>query len=233
MPYNSTAFQKQLAKHRAAEAARTVKADASPDPHVVRARASAERGVLKPAPIDVAAAEEAARKKAGIAAPVLRSDQFVDDDYAPIIVRAPKKPVYARGWFVFVAFTVLSTAAVPIFFKDEMKQVIAVGDSVKTSTGVDPFSPKTYLDMARGKMAANPPQPSPNVNPVPYQGGKQQTQPTANTTDMHAVVDQAQERAADVVSKGPAQSMQYIQSETQRLQKMAKEFDDQYNPQPK
>lgn len=221
MPYNSSAFEKQLAKYRNEQASKAL-ADTTPvDPHVVRARVNTGRGVLTPTANPLASEEGDLSSRS-------RKVSAQKPEDLPIDVKKAKKPFYRRGWFVFLAFSVLSTAAVPVFMKDEMAQLMGVVDSVQASTGVDPLSLDTYKRMFRGEPVA------PAAEGAPAESAAAAAQPVTPApvipvgTDMHALVDAAQAKAAEVSSQGPQQSMQYIEEETKRLQSMAKDFDKQY-----
>lgn len=205
MPYNSSAFEKQLARYKAAQAGKAAAENTPHDPQRVRARTSMDYGQVKSSTIGVSQLVGDGPQTT----PVLRSDQLKDGALSQtvIVIENKKKPIWLRGWFIFLMTTVLSTAAMPVFFKGEMEQMIGLMASVKSSTGVDPLSINTYTSMVKGGL----------------------TQTPAPTTDIHATVEQARQRAEEVTSQGGAASMEYIQSETQRLNDMARQLNEQYN----
>lgn len=218
MPYNSSAFEKQLAKYKAAQAVKAV-ADIplKGDGHAVKSRVAAASGKVQP---NTVTATQLTGDGAQVA-PVLREDQRVDAEAAQtvIIIDKRRQPFYLRGWFLFLLFSVLSTAAMPIFFKDQMKQVFDMADNVKTTTGVDPFALKTYTGMINNNAA-----PPPGIEAVPGQPSQPAAAGAAISTE---AVQAAQDKANAVVQQGPEKSMQYIQDEADRLNKMAKELDKQ------
>lgn len=220
MPYNSSSFEKQLARYKAAQAGKVIEKTPR-DPHVAQARIASPLGKVQSSAQLVQTSQIIGDGPQTTA--VLRGDQKVETAPAGqtvIIIHGKKKPLWARGWFVFLLTTVISTAAMPVFFKDEMKEMMGLLDTVKTTTGVDPLSIKTYTNLAKGQ-------------PAQSQDGMKLVEPaeraTPEPTDIHAVVDQAQQRAEDVTSRGAGHSMKYIEDETRRLNEMAKELDAQYN----
>jgi len=216
MPYNSSSFEKQLARYKAAQAGKAIENVPSIDPHRARARVAAAQGRIQPNVVVTSQVVGDGPQST----PVLRPEQLADAELAGqtvIIVKGKKKPLWARGWFVFLLTTVLSTAAMPIFFKEEMAEMKGLLQTVKTTTGVDPLSMKTYTNMVKGAPVETAPVPEAAAD-VP-----------APTTDIHAVVDKAQQKAEDVTSRGAGHSMKYIEDETKRLNDMAKQLDQQYN----
>ena len=221
MPYNSSSFEKQLARYKAAQAAASVE-KMPDDPHRVRARVStSERGKLQPNTIGVSQLVGDGPQTT----PVLRGDQKVDPNMGNqtiIIVQGKKKkPLLLRGWFIFLATTILSTAAIPVFYKEEMKEMMGLLDTVKSTTGVDPLSVTTYKNMIKGKAHEST---EPPVAPVAIPADT--PEPTMN---VHSVVEKAQQKADDVTSRGAGASMKYIEEETKRLNDMAKQLDQQYS----
>lgn len=206
MPYNSSAFEKQLAKYKAAEGAKKVAEMPASD---------RERKIVAPLPSYL--------KDGGSAGGALRDDQKREAlAIEPVIVVSRRKPLYKRAWFAFMLLSVASAIATPVVFKDEMRQLMGVVDTVKTTTGVDPLSLKTYTGMIKG---------TPVVNPVaPAQSGagaEAMPSPAINPMDMQAVMEAAQQRAQGASAQGAEHSMKYIEEETRRLQEMARELEQQ------
>lgn len=223
MPYNSSSFEKQLAKYKIAQAQKAAGA-APEDPHVTRSRVASATGALKP---NIVPGTQLVGDGPQTT-PVQRADKTYTDDFTPIIVDARKKPFYRSGWFIFIIFSIVSTAAMPIFFKDEMNQVLDVASSVKSSTGVDPFAMTTYTNLLKGA----PPQPVAPQAPVQIQPmstlSQDQNSSAQDPLDMRAIAEQVEQNAKAVTSQGSAHSMQYIEEETRRLNEAAKQFDEQY-----
>jgi len=221
LPYNSSSFERQLAKHKQAQAAKAVAAiprKIHEDPHKVQSHISAERGSIKSYAKDpLQLMGEGAQTT-----PVITQR---DEVIIPIIIQRSHKPWYKRTWFVLLVITTLPMLFAPILYKEEMTQLKDTASMVKTTTGVDPFALKTYTNMMRGK-AAEP--------ETPQQPAAVITEATpANVTpsdkvDMKQAVQGAQEKAESVTSKGASYSMQYIEEETKRLNEAAKQFDKEF-----
>jgi hypothetical protein len=110
----------------------------------------------------------------------------------------------------------------PIMFPGQMKGMIKIVRGIKEDTGFDALNIKSYANLMHGQQPVGAPAPQPSL-----QSEKQITNYIGKPTDLHDAVDAAQKRAGEVIQLGPEQSMQYIQSETERLNKMARDLDKQ------
>jgi hypothetical protein len=137
MPYNSTAFEKQLAEFKKRQAAAVASAaSTTEDGHLAKSRVIIGRGEVLPK-----APEEPAIK----IAPELRIP--TPEPVVPIIVKNEKPPFFRQSWFIFLLFTVVTSAAIPAVLGRHMDGLMDMAEMVKSSTGVDPFSVKTYGNM--------------------------------------------------------------------------------------
>jgi len=241
LPYNSSSFERQLAKYKQAEAEKAVgdlprkKYEVYDDPHQIKsAIPAADRGHIKSYALDPVQL----MGEGGQTAPVINRQDVIS--IQPMIVtRSAKKPFYLRTWFVLLVITTLPTLAMPVMFKAQWAEMMGIVDSIKTSTGVDPLSIKTYANMFHHRAA---PQQSPeeqadavlhpNEPTVPAAASQNGVQidknDMAQPMDMGNAVQKAQERTESITSKGTDYSMKYIEDETNRLNAEARKFDEQY-----
>lgn len=229
MPYNSSSFEKQLAKYKQAQAEKVVadmprkKYEVYEDPHQVKSKIAVDRGAIKSYALDPVQM----MGEGGQTAPIANK---VDLMMSPIIVKR-KKPLYKRVWFILLVVTTLPTFAAPILFKDEWNQMMGIAASIKTSTGVDPMAVSTYTNMLK-RNAAPAAEPAVVQGPAPVRETESaldiKDSELAEPMDMHNAVQRAQEKADSITSQGTGYSMKYIEEESRRLNDMAKEFDAQY-----
>ncbi len=229
MPYNSSAFEKQLAKHKAEQAAKAI-ADLPDAGHRGALRATPGKGAGKQGveprstPVRSQSLQQII-KDGPERKPLHRTDQMLDARDGKVVVVGRRKPLYRRTWFVMLVFSVVSTALSPVIFKDEIAHIRGLMEGIKTSTGIDPLSIDTYKDMAKGRLA------SPTMTGIT---GNTALQPVvavpAPTTNTGQVVEQAQERVQGVIRQGPDTSMRYIEEEAKRLEAMARELDGKRRP---
>ncbi|MBU6235909.1 MAG: hypothetical protein KGQ41_08695 [Alphaproteobacteria bacterium] len=243
MPYNSSAFEKFKKNQKVASSA------GADDPHVVKSRITVRGEVKAHAPAFTASDTPKAA--------IHPKEELIETE---IVQTKQAKPFYARSWFLFLLFSVITTGIIPLVFKNQMDTLMGMADTVKTQTGVDAMSPDTYKAMFTGKplpanrtaVAASDSSSAPPISAAPTPEststfgkikqaasklkGSETPAPTKiaaptqlqTTGDLHEMVDQAAERAAQVTAQGPEASMQYIQQETERLNNMAKQFDNTY-----
>ena len=204
MPYNSSSFERELARLKAEKAVKQVEGlplSSGDDAHMPKPQAKGVGGTVIP--------NRAARASAGEVIPNKNAPREPDDYEGPVIVRSSRKAFYKRGWFIFLAFSVLSTAAVPVFFGKETNTMLELASSMKASTGVDPFALKTYTNLLKHDQAApETPQPA--------------TQET--------IVEQVQKSPSTPAAQPDTHTMQYIEQESKRVQDMARELDKKFNP---
>lgn len=252
MPYNSAAFEQQLAKFKKQQAAKAGLAEEkTEDAHVTKPRVEVGRGTVTPNVLSDPLAEKAA-------VPTKETETVV------IVEAAPKKPFYRQSWFVFLLFSVAISGAMPMVMKGQMDDMWGMANTVNSTTGVDIFSPETYKKMFAGQpVAIKAPAYEPRTNSATPEGetaaaenpikaivktvkekaqkakapataqSETAEQPTAtaplqSATDIHQMVDMAAEKAKEVTAGGTESSMKYIEEESKRLQKMAEEFDNTY-----
>ena len=226
MPYNSSSFERQLAKYKQAQAEKAVgdmprkKYESyGDDPHKIKSRVNTDRGSIKSYALEpVQIMGEGAQT-----APLVR------ERITPIIVAKAKKPFYQRTWFVLLVLTTLPTLAMPILYKDKWHEMMGMATSIKSSTGVDPLAVSTYTNLWKNRGQNNQAAPvqedATNTASTP---SAIQPEHMAAPTDMTHAVEKAQERAEEITSQGAGYSMQYIEEEAKRLNDAAKKFDQQY-----
>lgn len=242
MPYNSSAFEKQLAKFKEQQAGKEEKTE---DAHVAKPRIEVGRGTVVPTLAEVS--EQAPAKPAPAAVP---------EELVVAAAATAPKPFYKRGWFTFLLFSVVTSAAMPVVFKSQMDEMMGMANSVHSSSGVDIFAPDTYRKIFSGaaltanrQQAESEAQSQPIAeNPIRKIVSKVKAEAAAKTevvkskieaseavptstqtpTDMHEIVNMATQKAQEVTAQGPEKSMQYIESEAKRLQEMAEQFDNTY-----
>ncbi len=225
MPYNSSSFERQLARYRNEQAAQKALSATGEDQHLVKPKAGSVRVEIRPGPAVAAQPSQ------------VLGEQQQRRMEKPEMQTAPhgEKPFYRRGWFLFLAFSVLSTAAIPVFFKSEMQMLSGVTDSVRAETGLDLTSAQTYKNMIGQYIHRVPAQPE---SPDAPQTGSGHAEPSpgeytaAQPADFHAVVENAQARALEVSKQGSASSLKYIDEEAKRLQQMSRDFDAKYGQPP-
>jgi len=225
LPYNSSSFERQLAKYKQEQAQKSVadlprkKYETYSDPHQVKSRVNTDRGSIKSYALEpVQIMGEGAQT-----APLLR------EAAVPIIIQSHKKPYYKRAWFLFLVLTTLPTLAMPVFYKEQWNEMKGMVSSVRETTGVDPMSASTYTHLFRNRNANAPDHGSAlHTQQEDSASSMPQEHTLAPPADMGHAVEQAQERAEEITSQGAGYSMQYIELEARRLNDAAKKFDQQY-----
>ncbi|HEY8963683.1 MAG TPA: hypothetical protein VIN59_04385 [Alphaproteobacteria bacterium] len=231
MPYNSSSFERQLAKYKQAQAEKAVAQMPRKyeDPHHVKSQISSDRGTIRSYALEPTQMVGDGAQST----PVAKREPIV---LAPIIIQG-KKPLFKRTWFLVLVLTTLPTLAAPVLFKDQWNELMGVADTVRSSTGVDPFAMSTYTNLFKGRAIKAEPaeQASAPDNTIQPLQPKAQTESALDVTkdmsqpmDMNNAVEHAQERTEAITSKGADYSMKYIEEETKRLNDAAKQFDQQY-----
>ncbi|MCB1538078.1 MAG: hypothetical protein H6865_08065 [Rhodospirillales bacterium] len=225
MSYKSIAFEKQLAKYRQDQAVKSImdlpdhkhrpaeRVQASP-------QAQTSRGLGAGPSLRTHSLDEIARASAPQHETPVQTDQVLAAHPAPERDALPKKPLYARTWFWALVMLVMVGIAAKPMLSERLAQLHGIAQTIENSTGIDPFSAKTYGDLARGKLDA------PKLNAAAADTKTQPLVPVpAPSHDTAQMMREAQDRADAVARQGSSASMRYIEEETKRLNEMAKEID--------
>ncbi|NBX67093.1 MAG: hypothetical protein EBQ96_08875 [Proteobacteria bacterium] len=241
MPYNSSAFEKQLAKFKEQQAVKASSEEKLEDAHVTKPRIEVGCGTINPAAVEPLSVVPQEKEEPIIPAPV---------------IEAAKKPFYKQGWFMFLLFSAVTSGAMPIVFKGQMDEMMGMANSVHATSGVDMFSPETYKKIFSGQaLTANRHQATEQPatpkqaeeTPIKKIVSRVKAEATAKSEviktkieqaqtpavtqppqDIHDIVNMATQKAQEVTAQGPEKSMEYIESEAKRLEEMAKQFDQTY-----
>lgn len=220
MPYNSSAFEKQLQKYKNEAAKKTASTD---DAHVAKPQVVIGRGEVQPN-IDL--------KATPTNAPITTE---ITPDAPP--TELISKPFYKQGWFLFLLFSAATAMAIPAAMKTNMDGLMDMANMVKSSPAVATSTQKPATapqkSSKREPMADIAEKPSPVLKSEKIKTVVKETLSNRNiqmqtTSDLHSMVEKAAAQAAEVSAQGPEQSMQYIEEQTRQLQNMAKQFDETY-----
>lgn len=126
--------------------------------------------------------------------------------------KAKKPPIFLRKWFLGLMIMLFS--GLYALQAGYVRAVRNIGDNVKTATGIDILSVDTY------KKLAKPPDEKPVEN---FRAAVEATTQTTPDTPIKA-------RDYSVNQEALGNDMSKIQEEAEKLNTMAREFDEQFRP---
>lgn len=124
--------------------------------------------------------------------------------------KAKKPPIFLRRWFLLILITLFSTLYA--LQAGYVRTVRNIGENVKTATGIDILSVDTYKNLAK----------PPDEEPV--KTFRQSVEDTTKATPDTPV----QARDYSVNKDALGADLSVIQKEAERLDNMAREFDEQF-----